>query len=74
VVPQPSVLSKITTCIQIICVLALLLNLSGLFGLPAFLIDALFWLTALATAASGVHYVLLWSRKALLAIREGKAQ
>ncbi len=65
VVPQPSVLSKITTCIQIVCVLALLLKLSGALPLPDAIDETLVWLTALATAASGMHYVVVWSLKAL---------
>ena len=67
VVPQPSVLSKVTTFLQIVCVLALLLKLSGALPLPDAVDEALIWLTALATAASGVHYVAIWSRKALRA-------
>jgi cardiolipin synthase (CMP-forming) len=67
VTPQPSTLSKITTCIQISCVLAVLVNLGHLIELPAPLIDAGFVLTALATAASGVHYVVTWTLKALRA-------
>jgi cardiolipin synthase len=65
VVPEPSLLSKITTFIQIVCVLALLLKLSGALPLPDSVDETLIWLTALATAASGVHYVVVWSRKAL---------
>ena len=65
VVPQPSVLSKITTFVQILCVLGLLLKLSGVLPLPDAVDDTLVWLTALATLASGLHYVAVWSRKAL---------
>ena len=65
VVPQPSLLSKITTFIQIVCALALLLKLSGLLPLPDSIDETLIWLTALATAASGVHYVTVWSYRAL---------
>jgi cardiolipin synthase len=72
VIPLPSILSKITTCIQIVCVLALLVNLSSVFDLPPALIDLSFALTALATLASGVHYVFVWSRKALVARRQGR--
>ena len=70
VIPQPSILSKITTCIQMICARAVLMDSSSLFDLPPALIHALFWLAALATVASGVHYVLVWSRKAWLARKE----
>jgi hypothetical protein len=56
---------------QIVCVLALLVNLSGALHLTDACIAALFWLAALATIASGVHYVAVWSRKAWLAQRHG---
>ncbi|MGH8123815.1 MAG: CDP-alcohol phosphatidyltransferase family protein [Rudaea sp.] len=69
VVPQPSMLAKITTCTQIVCALAVLVHLSGVFDLPPALLAALLAATALATVASGVHYVLVWSRKALQAPR-----
>lgn len=69
VVPQPSVLSKITTFMQIICALGLLLKLSGVLPLPDAVDTVLIWLTALSTLASGVHYVIVWSRKALAAKR-----
>jgi cardiolipin synthase len=67
VVPQPSLLSKVTTFIQIVCVLTLLLKLSGALPLPDAIDETLIWLTASATAASGAHYVIVWSRKALRA-------
>jgi len=73
VVPQPSVLSKITTFVQIICVLGLLLKLSGVLPLPDAIDEALIWLTALATVASGVHYVAVWSHRALKAKRRENA-
>jgi cardiolipin synthase len=69
VAPQPSVLSKITTFVQIVCVLALLLQLSRVLALPDEIAVTLLWLTALATAASGAHYVVVWSRKAVQARR-----
>jgi len=73
VVPQPSVLSKITTFIQIICVLALLLKLSGALPLPDAIDETLIWLTASATVVSGLHYVAIWSGKALDAKRKENA-
>ena len=69
VTPQPSILSKITTCIQITMVLAVLVDLTSWFSLPQSLLAALGWLTTLATIVSGVHYVVVWSRKALHAKR-----
>ncbi len=64
VVPQPSALSKATTCLQIVLVLALLINHGSWFGLPLALTNFLIWITAVATIASGLHYVYVWSRKA----------
>jgi cardiolipin synthase len=61
---QPTVLSKLTTCIQIAFVLAQLVNLTSWFALPQPLMDALLWLTAIATVASGLQYVVVWSLKA----------
>ena len=67
VIPQPSTLSKVTTCLQIALVLALLINHGSLLDLPAALTTALTWLTALATLGSGAHYVYVWSLKAMAA-------
>ncbi|MEP6940412.1 MAG: CDP-alcohol phosphatidyltransferase family protein [Rudaea sp.] len=69
VVPQPSTLSKATTCLQIAFVIALLVNHSSWFALPVALIDALLWIAAAATACSGLQYVYVWSRKAIVAKR-----
>jgi len=69
---QPTLLSKITTCIQIAYVLAQLVALSSWFALPALLLAGLLWLTAVATVASGLQYVVIWSRKAALQTRLGK--
>jgi cardiolipin synthase len=69
---QPTLLSKITTCIQISYVLAQLVALSSWFALPQPLLDGLLWLTAAVTVASGLQYVVIWSRKAALETRRGK--
>ena len=61
---QPTLLSKITTCIQIAYVLIQLLALSSWFALPRPLLDGALWLTAAATLASGLQYVVIWSAKA----------
>jgi len=65
VVPQPLLSSKVTTCLQIALVIALLLDRSSWFALPAALVDALLWITAAATVISGLQYVYVWSRKAI---------
>jgi cardiolipin synthase len=62
---QPTRLSKLTTVVQIVYVLAQLLHLSRWLDLPARLLDVLIGLTAVLTAVSGLQYVVVWSRKAL---------
>jgi len=67
VMPQPSTLSKVTTCLQIALVFVLLVHFGSVLDLPAIFLSGLTWLTALATVASGVHYVYVWSFKAMAA-------
>jgi len=54
-------------------VLALLLKLSGALPLPDAIDETLIWLTASATVVSGLHYVAIWSGKALEAKRKESA-
>ncbi|MGA9421559.1 MAG: CDP-alcohol phosphatidyltransferase family protein [Rhodanobacteraceae bacterium] len=61
----PSRLSKLTTVIQICCVLAMLVRLAGLVALTDAMLGVLFGVTAALTVASGAHYVVVWSRRAL---------
>lgn len=62
---QPTRLSKLTTVVQIVYVLAQLLHLSHWLDLPPRLLEVLIVFTAILTAASGLQYVVVWSRKAL---------
>jgi cardiolipin synthase len=62
---QPTRLSKLTTVVQIVYVLAQLLHLSRWLDLPPRLLEVLIVVTAVLTAASGLQYVAVWSRKAL---------
>jgi cardiolipin synthase len=62
--PEPLLTSKVTTVLQIALVVALLIDRTTWFALPATLLQMLVWATALATVVSGVQYVLLWSHKA----------
>jgi len=62
--PQPLLLSKITTTLQIVLVIALLVDRTSWFDVPVVLLQLLLWGTALATAISGAQYVLVWSHKA----------
>lgn len=64
----PSRLSKWTTLVQILCVLFVLVQLSGLServsGLSSHLLEELFLLTAALTIASGIHYIVVWGIRA----------
>jgi cardiolipin synthase len=66
---EPTLFSKVTTCIQITYVLAQLVNLSTWFSLPRELRQMLMWLTIVCTVASGAQYVVVWSVKAMRAHR-----
>lgn len=59
----PSQLSKLNTVIQIMLVLAVILN-QVIPVLNATARDTLIWLTFLTTVTSGLHYVWVWGRKA----------
>lgn len=62
--PRPSRLGKAATFSQL--VLALGSMLAGLgFDLPAKLIEPLLGLAAALTLASGVHYLVVWARRAI---------
>jgi len=65
---EPSQLSKVTTVIQIVYVLAQLVHLTSWVDVPL-LTSALMWATVLCTIASGMQYVAVWSRKAQRELR-----
>jgi len=65
---QPTPLSKVTTCLQIVYVLAQLLTLTTWFHVPI-LTGVLMWATVVATVLSGVQYVVVWSLKARRELR-----
>jgi len=71
VTAEPTRLSKLTTCIQIAFVLAILLHLSHWVEWPLWFNTAMLWLLIAATAASGVDYVLRWTNKAWLTTHNG---
>jgi cardiolipin synthase (CMP-forming) len=60
---QPTPLSKFTTVIQIVYVLAQLLHLTTWFELNGLTV-ALMWATVACTVISGAQYVVVWSLKA----------
>ena len=59
---EPSMISKVTTFMQIICVAALILDLA--YPLNELLMQAMVWSTFAVTCISGIHYMLVWTRKA----------
>jgi cardiolipin synthase len=60
---QPSMISKINTVVQIILVVAVVMDV-GLIGLPSLLLQGLIWGTLVTTILSGVDYVCVWGRRA----------
>ncbi|MEO7431901.1 MAG: CDP-alcohol phosphatidyltransferase family protein [Dokdonella sp.] len=61
---EPSRISKLTTVVQIVFVLAELLRLSQWIEVPAPLHQAMIGVVALLTLASGVHYIGVWGARA----------
>jgi len=59
---EPSLISKVTTFMQIICVVALILDMA--FPLNELFMKAMVWSTFTVTCISGIHYMLVWTRKA----------
>ncbi|QKT02759.1 CDP-alcohol phosphatidyltransferase family protein [Ectothiorhodospiraceae bacterium 2226] len=60
---EPRALSKFNTLMQMVLVLAVIVALGGL-PMPAGLIDALIYVVAATTVASGSEYVWIWSGRA----------
>jgi len=69
-VKKPTTLSKITTTLQILTVIAALSK--GLYTFPALFYSGLYYLCALATISSGLHYIYLWYRMMGESDLEGK--
>ena len=59
----PTWISKINTVIQIVLVLAVVLD-KGLISVPLLFLQGLIWLTLITTVWSGLNYVVVWSRRA----------
>lgn len=59
---QPSMLSKATTFIQIVYVVTLLVHMA--WSMPQALLQGTQWAAFLLTCASGLHYMVAWTRKA----------
>jgi cardiolipin synthase len=60
----PTRLSKLTTVVQIVCVLMVLVDRAHLLSLPPAVFDIAFVVATALTVASGLDYVLTWSRRA----------
>ena len=60
----PTLLSKLTTLVQIVFVLGELLRLSHWIEMPDTVSNAAIGITAALTVASGLHYVIVWSARA----------
>ncbi|MBN1106543.1 MAG: hypothetical protein JXL84_24285, partial [Deltaproteobacteria bacterium] len=57
---RPSIISKITTCLQFLTVIAVLSR--GHLTLPAWTTIGLIYTTGLFTISSGLHYMHYWFR------------
>lgn len=71
---SPSMLSKITTVLQILLVLLILLRLSHLWPAPDSLKLGLIIATALLSVASGLHYVARWGGQARRVLQQRRQQ
>ena len=67
---EPTLLSKINTCVQIVYVVMQLFNLTTWIELPPAIITIAIYVTAALAIASGVQYVLIWSARAARIRRE----
>ncbi len=66
----PSYLSKATTAAQIGLAVAILAVNAATIAPPVVAVDAAIALVALLTAASGVHYVVVWSARTRAVLRD----
>jgi cardiolipin synthase len=69
---KPTRISKLTTLVQIVYVLALLAHLTPALDLPLVLRIAILVATAVVTVASGLDYVVRWGLKARRAVRAAR--
>ncbi len=62
--PAPTLASKLNTLLQILLVILVMLN-AGPLPLPDVMITSLQWCLLVTILVSGVHYVAVWSGKAM---------
>ncbi len=60
---QPSMVSKATTFMQIVYIALLLLNMA--MPITAIWLQTTMWFAFVLTCASGVHYLVIWTNKAV---------
>ncbi len=62
---EPSLVSKATTAMQIVCLLVLIFNMG--WALSPWLVSLCVWAAFALTVISGLHYLVVWTRKAVTA-------
>ncbi len=67
---EPSISSKINTFMEIVLVFVVII--SQLIQLPESILQGLIGVTAVTILVSGLGYILVWSRRAILASRKNK--
>ena len=61
---EPTLLSKLNTCVQIVYVVLQLVNLTTWIEFPHGLVTASIYITAALVVVSGLQYVIIWTAKA----------
>ena len=61
---EPTVLSKLNTCVQIVYVLLQLVHLSTWIEFPQTVMTAAIYVTAAFAVVSGLQYVIIWTGRA----------
>lgn len=64
----PSLLGKLNTLVQVLVILAIIILLAG-WPMPPQALEWGIWLVAIVAALSGLHYAVVWTRRAWLASR-----
>ncbi|MDX8412941.1 MAG: CDP-alcohol phosphatidyltransferase family protein [Mariprofundales bacterium] len=62
---EPSLVSKATTAMQILCLLMLIFNMA--WPIDGWMVQLTVWLAFALTVASGLHYLVVWTSKAVTA-------
>jgi cardiolipin synthase len=70
--PAPSRISKLNTLAQLVLVVAVMFD-QGVLPLYGWMLTGLVYLVLLTTVASGIHYVVIWGRRALQGGRAHRA-